>query len=202
MKRPAVIHRKAPAPLSRERGACRTVPSRTVPTCTVPACTVPGRLAASAAAGALAGHGTRPLGGRRPQGGAAPRAGVPQGCRRLAVQLAELVFAAVRPGFVAACMVDSGRSGGSWRHRTGQRCPPSRAVPRRGAAGWSASRRAVFCCRGAGRKPPAAVPVVPNRTKGTFSPGCSRRSRRCSVRSECHAAGTGRRPGPGIGYFR
>ena len=110
MKRPAVIQRKAPAPLLRERGARRTVPGgtppgRTVSGRTVPGCIVPGRQAASATAGALADHGTRSLAGRCPQGGAAPRGGVPQGRYRLAVQLPELVFAAVRPGFVAACMV-------------------------------------------------------------------------------------------------
>jgi hypothetical protein len=107
MKRPAVIHRKAPAPLSRERGACHTVPGNTVPGCTVSGCIVPGRQAAGATAGALADHGTRPLAERCPQGGAAPRGGVPQGRYRLAAQLPELVFAAVRPGFVAACMVNA-----------------------------------------------------------------------------------------------
>ena len=124
MKRP-VIQREAPTPLSRERGARRYG--------------TPGR-------------GARPGGARRgrlrsPGPGGAPRRRARGGLARPALQLAELVFAAVRPGFVAACMVSAaavgdGRRAGQGGHPSDGDRRPGRPVRKRRAAPWLRCARA------------------------------------------------------------
>jgi hypothetical protein len=104
MKRPAAIHREAPTPLSQERGARR---------CGTPGGGRPqGGTRHGGAGQGGAGQCGAWQGRLRPPGrGGGPLGRAPGRSAHPAGQLSELVFAAVRPGFVAACMVSGAAVG-------------------------------------------------------------------------------------------
>jgi hypothetical protein len=116
----------------------------------------------------------------------------------------ELVFAAVRPGFVAACMVEAASTRGGCRIRVGR---PERPPPRCWTVGRDGRRSRVDPTRQAGERRVAAlgtrtaVPYSQKQTNGTFDPGCGKPSRRCSAQCGYHCARASRRRGPGIDYL-
>jgi hypothetical protein len=116
----------------------------------------------------------------------------------------ELVFAAVRPGFVAACMVEAASTRGGCRIRVGR---PERPPPHCWTVGRDGRRSRVDPTRQAGERRVAAlgthtaVPYSQKQTNGTFDPGCGKPSRRCSARCGYHCARASRRRGPGIDYL-
>jgi hypothetical protein len=154
----------------------------------------------------------RALRGRRgPRRRGAVRAPAAWASSPVAREVPELVFAAVRPGFVAACMVEaasaeggqrigSGGVGGGGR-RPGRPHPHRRPVSEHGPVSPLARTR-----RGDGRRvavqgSPDAVPCELKWTNGTFYSGCEQDSRRCSARSGYHPARARLRSGPAIDYL-
>jgi len=125
-------------------------------------------------------------------------------CSVRARKVPELDFAAVRPGFVAACMVEAARARDGRRDRSGR---PERCPPRCRAANGNSGRcppvgaRRSAARRVAAQGSPAAVPYPQKPTNGAFYPGGGKRSRRCSARCGYHSARVRRRAGPGIDYF-
>ena len=119
-------------------------------------------------------------------------------------EVPELDFAPVRPGFVAACMVEAASTRGGCRIRVGR---PERPPPHCWTVGRDGRRSRVDPTRQAGERRVAAlgthtaVPYSQKQTNGTFDPGCGKPSRRCSARCGYHCARASRRRGPGIDYL-
>lgn len=161
MKRSAANNRRAHKPLRRHGGARLTRPDAPVP-------------GFGPRAPMARGHGARAVGASRSRDR----------------QSAELVFATVRPGFVAACMVDAaggeacrahasaGGDGcllvrGRQARRTG-RCRPPYASDRRAPVPGARSRE-LGPARGlprAHRPERVGIPCKRKQTNGTFGPGC------------------------------
>jgi hypothetical protein len=129
-----------------------------------------------------------------------------------AARVPELVFAPVRPGFVAACMVVA--ADGRRRPVSGYRGSaadgdrrPERPSPRLRPAPWRGRGR-LFARSRRANQPDAALrsPAVPllsmKRTNGIFYPGGGCPSRRCSAQCGYRGARAWRGMGPGIDYFR
>jgi hypothetical protein len=134
-----------------------------------------------------------------------------QASSHVAQRVPELVFAAVRPGFVAACMVEAasaergqrigpgGLSGGD--RRPGRPGPHRRSASGRALGSPLARTRRADERRAAVQGSHNAVPCELKQTNGTFYPGVNRPSRRRSARSGYHPARARLRLGPAIGYF-
>jgi hypothetical protein len=140
MKRPTVIHRQAAAPLPRGRGVRRCgTPARGSLHC--------GSLPGGSLPGGPLHCGSLPGGARSPERGRAARRPAPCCAAPPLGQLPELVFAAVRPGFVAACMViaaadGDGRRFGPDGHAGDGGRRPGRPVRKRRVAPWPHPARA------------------------------------------------------------